>query len=147
MPGSGRCPREGNGYLPGPCEYLSFFPRWTTLMLRKTISSVQSLSHVRLFVTPWTAAHRASLSIANSWSLLKLMWCHPTISSSVIPFSSCLQSFPDWNTMDGPFCKSGDHFVDKWSQVYSTGLCWENSFPLTHTGVLVWRPLWVNFSD
>ena len=31
------------------------------------------LSHVRLFATPWTAAHQASLSITNSWSLLKLM--------------------------------------------------------------------------
>ena len=36
-------------------------------------SSVQSLSCVRLFVTPWTAAHQASLSITNSQSLLKLM--------------------------------------------------------------------------
>ena len=36
-------------------------------------SSVQSLSHVRLFVNAWTAARQASLSIANSWSLLKLM--------------------------------------------------------------------------
>ena len=36
-------------------------------------SSVQSLSHVRLFVTPWTAVHQASLSITNSQSLLKLM--------------------------------------------------------------------------
>ena len=35
-------------------------------------SSVQSLSHVRLFVTPWTAAYQASLSITNSRSLLKL---------------------------------------------------------------------------
>ena len=34
---------------------------------------VQSLSHVCLFATPWTAAHQASLSITNSWSLLKLM--------------------------------------------------------------------------
>ena len=33
----------------------------------------QSLSHVRLFVTPWTAAHQASLSFTISWSLLKLM--------------------------------------------------------------------------
>ena len=33
----------------------------------------QSLSCVRLFATPWTAAHQASLSITNSWSLLKLM--------------------------------------------------------------------------
>ena len=36
-------------------------------------SSVQSLSHVRLFETPWTTAHQASLSITHSWSLLKLM--------------------------------------------------------------------------
>ena len=36
-------------------------------------SSVQSLSHVRLFVTVWIAARQASLSITNSWSLLKLM--------------------------------------------------------------------------
>ena len=35
-------------------------------------SSVQSLSHVRLFATPWTAAHQASLSITNPQSLLKL---------------------------------------------------------------------------
>ena len=61
-------------------------------------SSVQSLSRVRLFATPWTTAHQASLFITNSWSSSKLIplswWCHPTISSSVVPFSSCLQSFP-----------------------------------------------------
>ena len=37
------------------------------------ISSVQSLSCVQLFATPWTTAHQASLSITNSWSLPKLM--------------------------------------------------------------------------
>ena len=51
-----------------------------------------------LFATPWIAARQASLSINNSWSLVKLMslsrWCHPTISCSVVPFFSCLQSFP-----------------------------------------------------
>ena len=36
-------------------------------------SSVQLLSHVQLFVTPWTATHQASLSITNSWGLLKPM--------------------------------------------------------------------------
>ena len=60
--------------------------------------SVQLLSRVQLFATPWIVALQASLSITNSRSLLKLMssnwWCHPTISSSVIPFSSCPQSFP-----------------------------------------------------
>ena len=39
----------------------------------KTFTSVQSLSRVRLFATPWTAEHQASLSITNSGSLLKLM--------------------------------------------------------------------------
>ena len=56
-----------------------------------TFSSVQSFSHVRLFVTPWTVALQASLSITNSQSLLKLMsiesvmpsnhfiLCHPLV--------------------------------------------------------------------
>ena len=45
-------------------------------------SSVQSLSHVRLFAAPWTATHQASLSITNSWSLLKLK---SMMIESVIP--------------------------------------------------------------
>ena len=56
-------------------------------------SSMQSLSRVQLFATPWVRACKASLTITNSWSLRKLMsisqWCHPNILSSVIPFSSC----------------------------------------------------------
>ena len=60
-------------------------------------SSVQSLSRVRLFATPWTAAHQASLSITNSRSLLKLMsielvmpsnhliLCRPLLLPSVFP--------------------------------------------------------------
>ena len=61
------------------------------LYSRSLFSSVQSLSSVRLFATPWTAARQASLSITNSWSLLKLMsiesvmpsnhliLCHPLV--------------------------------------------------------------------
>ena len=68
------------------------------MTMESSISSVQLLSHVRLFVTPWTAARQASLSITNSQSMLKLMSIElvipSTISSSVMPFSSCLQSFP-----------------------------------------------------
>ena len=41
--------------------------------MQPQFSSVQSLSHVRLFATPWTAAHQASLSITNSWSPPKPM--------------------------------------------------------------------------
>ena len=61
-------------------------------------SSVQSLIHDRLFVTPWSAARQASLSITNSRDLPKLMPIESVMpsnhSSSVIPFSSQLQSFP-----------------------------------------------------
>ena len=61
------------------------------------ISSVQSLSCVQLFVTPWTAARQASLSITNSCSLLKLMCielvmpsnhlilCRPLLLPSIFP--------------------------------------------------------------
>ena len=83
---------------------------WTSLIIREMqikitmrhdltpirISSVQLLSHVRLFATPWTA-RPPCLSptpgvYPNSCPLSQ--WCHPTISCSVVPFFSCLQSFP-----------------------------------------------------
>ena len=68
------------------------------LLLKFQFSSVWSLSRVWLFVTPWIAARQASLSITNSRSLLRLTSIESvmpsTISSSVVPFSSCLQSFP-----------------------------------------------------
>ena len=49
-------------------------------------SSIHSLSCLRLFVTPWTAAHQDSLSITNSWSLLKLMSIELVMPS--LPLSS-----------------------------------------------------------
>ena len=63
--------------------------------IRDEFSSVQSLSCVRLFATPWTAPRQASLSITNSWSLLKLMSIELVMPSNhIIHVSSCLQSFP-----------------------------------------------------
>ena len=71
---------------------------WLALKVYISVQSVQSLSHVWLFVTPWTAAHQASLSITNSPSLLQLMsiesvrpsnhliFCHPLIlQPSIFP--------------------------------------------------------------
>ena len=46
------------------------------------LTSVQSLSHVRLFATPWTVAHQASLSIRNSRNLLKLMSIESVLPSN-----------------------------------------------------------------
>ena len=88
----------------------------TTDLLSATIpsiqfSSVQSLSCVPLFVTPWTAAHQASLSVTNSWSLLKLMsiesvmpsnhliLCHPLLPLlSIFP---CIRVFSSESVPDG----------------------------------------------
>ena len=74
--------------------YVSFICfTWFTLQF----SSVQMLSHVRRFATPWTAACQASLSTTNSRSLLKsisiesvmtskhLIICHPLFPSSIVP--------------------------------------------------------------
>ena len=62
------------------------------------IWSVQLLSCVQLFATAWITAHQVSLYISNYQSLLKLMSIKSVmpsnISSSVVPFSACLQSFP-----------------------------------------------------
>ena len=62
------------------------------------IRSDQSLSCVRLFATPWIAARQASCPSptpgVHSDSCPLIHWCHPAISSSVVPFFSCPQSFP-----------------------------------------------------
>ena len=80
------------------------FNSWTYLMAYDVIAmiyfshsySVQLLSHVWLFVTPETAATRptcpSSAPRACSDSCPSSHWWQPSISSSVIPFSSCLQS-------------------------------------------------------
>ena len=70
----------------------------TTTVLLISYSVVQLPSHVRLFVTPWTAACQASLSLTISRSLPSSCplhwWWHPAISSSHVLFSFCPQSFP-----------------------------------------------------
>ena len=53
-----------------------------TVLLSPSVSSVQSLSHVRLFATPWITAHQASLSITNSRSSLRLMSIESMMPSS-----------------------------------------------------------------
>ena len=57
-------------------------------------SSFQSLSHVQLFVTPWTAACQASLSITNSWSLLQLLSIESVIPSNHLIFCPPLLLLP-----------------------------------------------------
>ena len=100
---------------------------------------VQSQSRVQLFVNPCTAAWQASLSFATTWSLLKLMflswWWHPTISFSVIPFSSCPQSFP----ASGSFPMSwlfSSHGQNYWSFSISPSNEYSGWFPLGLTALI-----------
>ena len=102
-------------------------------------SSVQSLSHVRLFVTLWITVRQASLSITNSQSLLKLMpielWCHPTISSSVVPFSSHLQSFPASGSFQvSQFFTSGGQSIGVSALMLVLPINIQGWFPLGWTG-------------
>ena len=75
-----------------------FFSKQPPLPLVTVTVTVHSLSHVQLFVTPRTAAYRASLSFTISWSLLKLMSIESVMPSNHLilccPFSFCLQSCP-----------------------------------------------------
>ena len=70
-----------------PQRLLKLFQRYKPKLSYPTLffpSSVQSLSHVQLFVTPWTAACQASLSITNFWSSPKPMSIELVMSSNYL---------------------------------------------------------------
>ena len=98
------------------------------------------LSHVQLFVTPWTAACQdlcpSPIPRAYSNSCPLSQWCHPTISSSVVPFSSWLQSFPEAGSF--PMIRL---FSPKWlSFHFSISSSNEYSWMISFRIELVWSP-------
>ena len=105
--------------------------------------SVQSLSRVRLSATPWTTACQVSCPsptprvYPNSCPLSQ--WCHLTISSSVIPFSSCFQSFPTSGSfqMSQLFASGGQNI----------GVSASTSVPSNeHPGLISFRMDWLDGS-
>ena len=116
-------------------------PRFRILTWGYQFSSVQLLSRVWLFVTPWIAARQASClsptfgTYSNSCPLSQ--WCHPTISSSIIPFSSHLQSCPAWGSF-------------QMSQFFTTDgqTTWSFSFSISpsneHPGLISFRMDWLD---
>ena len=105
------------------------------------LTSVQSLSHVQLFATPWTAACQASLSSTNSWSLLKLMSIESVMPSnhliSGIPFSSCLQSFPASGSFPmSQFFESGGQSIGASASPSVLPMNIQDWFPLGLTGLI-----------
>ena len=104
-------------------------------------SSVQLLSRVRLFVTPWTTAHQASLSITNSQSLLRLMSIESVMPSNhlihAIPFSSCLQSFPaSWSFPISQLFTSGGQHIGVSASASVVPMNIQGWFPLRFTGLI-----------
>ena len=112
-----------------------------TLSTSAVVVVVESLSHARLFVTPWTATRQASLSFtisgvcSNSCPLRQ--WCHPAISSSVTLFSSCLQSFPASRSFPmSQFFPSGGQSTGASASASVLPMNIQDWFPLGLTGLI-----------
>ena len=106
---------------------------------QKNWFSSVSFSRIQLFVTSWTAAHQASLSITNSLIYSNLcplsQWCHPTISSSAVTFSSCLQSFPASGSFPmNQFFVSGGQSIGVSASASVLPMNIQDWFPLGWTG-------------
>ena len=104
-------------------------------------SSVQSLSRVQLFAASWATASRLpcpSLTPrAHSNSSPSSRWCHPTISSSVVPFSSYLQSFPaSGSFLKSQFFTSGGRSIGVSASASVLPMNIQDWFPLGLTGLI-----------
>ena len=102
-------------------------------------NSVQSLSRVRLFGTPWTAAHQASLSITNSWSLLKLMSIQSVMPSNHLilccPLLLLPSIFPSIRSFPvSQFFASGGQSIGVSASASVLLMNIQNLFPLELTG-------------
>ena len=89
LPGKFHGQRSLEGYSPQGCTESDRTEATEQQQQQASVSSVKWLRSVQLFSTPWTAAHQASLSITNSWSLLKLMSIE-----SVMPSNHLILSRP-----------------------------------------------------
>ena len=103
------------------------------------LSSLQSLSHVWTFETPWTAGHQASLSFTFSQSLHKLMSIESVMPSKNLilcrPFSSCLQSFPASRSFQmSQFFASGGQTIGVSASISIFPMNIQDWFPLGWTG-------------
>ena len=96
-------------------------------------SSIQLLSHIQ-FLQPQLLQH-ARLPCPSPTP--KARWCHPTISSSVIPFSSCLQSFPASGSFPrSQFVASGGQSIEVSASASVPPMNIQDWFPLGLTGVI-----------
>ena len=105
------------------------------------VSSVQSLSRVRLLTTPWTAAHQTFLSITNSWSLLKLMPIESVMPSNHLILCCPLLLSPSIFTSIRVFsCESELHI--RWPKYWS--LSFSISPSNEYSGLISFRMDWLD---
>ena len=97
-------------------------------------SSVQSLSHVQLFATPRTAVCQASLSIANFWSLLKLMSIELVMLSNHLILCRPLFLLPSWSFLMSQFFISGGQSIGVSASASVLPMNIQDWFPLGWTG-------------
>ena len=104
-------------------------------------SAVQSLSRVQLFVTPWISAHQASLSITNSWSLLKLVSIESVMPSSHLILCGPLLLLPSVPTSIRVFFNESALCM-RWPK------CWSFRFSMDpskeHPGLISFRMGWLD---
>ena len=118
----------------------------TDLNKRIILAHVPShFTYVWLFVIPWTAAHQASLPLpapgVYSSSCQSSWWCHPTISSSVDPFFSCLQSFPaSGSFLTSCLFASGGQSIGASTSASVLPMNIQDWFPLGLTGLISLQP-------
>ena len=112
------------------------------LIIQETgFSSVQSLIHVRPFSNPWTTVCQASLSITNSWSLLKLMSIELVMPSNHIILSCPLLLLPSIFPSIRVFSDESAHHI-RWPKYWSFSL---NISPSNeHPGLISFRMDWLN---
>ena len=103
--------------------------------------SVQSLSHVRLFGTPWIAARQASLSITNSWSLLKLMFIESGIPSSHLILCHPLLLLPPLPPSNRVFSNESTLRI-RWPKYWSFSI--SISASNEHPGLISFRMDWLD---
>ena len=110
---------------------------------------VQLLSHAWLFATPWTAAHQAFLPWLSPRVYLNLcllsQWCHPTISFSATPFSSCPQFFPASGSFPlSQFFTSGGQSTGASASVSVLPMNIQHWFPLALPGLISLQFKWLS---
>ena len=113
---------------------------WVSITFGMLLSAVQSLSRVRFFVTPWTAAIQAPLSISNSWSLLKLISLKSVVPSNHLILYHPLLLLPPIFPSIRVFSNESVFHI-KWPKYWSFSISPSNEY----SGLISFRIDWFDF--